>query len=70
MLARRRGAMSRQSGESELASLWQSRAALRAALFRLLSAAKSRKTASRPAILLLDLTKDDSLSPASDFHQR
>ncbi|MCG8462293.1 MAG: hypothetical protein MI919_38910 [Holophagales bacterium] len=51
-----------------LAARGKSRVALRAAFFRQLFVAKSRKTTSIPAILRLDLTKNCSLSPATDFH--
>nr|XP_061807106.1 spore coat polysaccharide biosynthesis protein SpsC-like [Nerophis lumbriciformis] len=50
-----------------LAARGKSRAALRAALFRQLCVAKSRKIPDIPALSRLDLTKNHSLSLASDF---
>lgn len=51
-----------------LAARGRSRSALRAALFRQLFVANSRKIPDIPAILRLDLTKNCSLSQAADFY--
>jgi len=45
----------------------ESRALLRAALFRQLGVARSRNITDIPAILRLDLAEDGSLSLAADF---